>query len=343
MMEIIETALLICLLCVCIYGAASDIKSGIISNRVLLPYSCIGIVLDIVYYIIQHKEYQAAFVVNFIIAVGSALFFYLVHIWAGGDSKMLITCMLLYPVRCCYTYHGSKGTFYFVIMFSFAIGFLYLVFSSFAERIRKKNAIDKSMVIKFVKDFFIRYLILTVYSALFTLINRIIISKFFILSSLSLSICYFAIPWIVAKLDILQKKTVILFVLSVDIILAAVNGIMPVDLHLRSYIIILVSALIQALLVEYNYETIKTSEVQKGMILSLPTTMLFMNSRVKGLPGLSKEDLSSRLTEDEAASVRKWESSVGGRNEVIIVRKIPFGIFISAGVFLYFIFWMFFG
>ena len=140
-----------------------------------------------------------------------------------------------------------------------------------------------------------------------------------------------------AKFDFLQKRIIILLILGVDIILAVTNRIMPIDLNARSYIIILVSALIQSLMIEFNYETIKTEDVQKGMILSLPTTILFMNSRVKGLPKLSNEDLSSRLTEEEAASVRRWRTTSTGRDEIIIVRKIPFGIFISAGVFLYFI------
>ena len=336
-MEIIDIFLLICLLCVCVYGAVSDIRSGIISNRVLLPFACTGIALDAVNYLVFYKEYQAVFLVNFVLALVSSLFFYMTHIWAGGDSKMLMTVMLLYPVKYCYTYHGSKGTFYFVIMFSFAIGFLYLLFSSFVERIRKRKSIDTTMVIKFIKSFFVRYLMLTVYSALFTLLNRIVISKFFILNSLSISICYFVIPWIVAKFDFLQKRIIILLILGVDIILAVTNRIMPIDLNARSYIIILVSALIQSLMIEFNYETIKTEDVQKGMILSLPTTILFMNSRVKGLPKLSNEDLSSRLTEEEAASVRRWRTTSTGRDEIIIVRKIPFGIFISAGVFLYFI------
>lgn len=342
-MEIIDIVLLICLLYVCLYGAVSDIRSGIISNRVLLPFVCVGIALDVLYYLVFHKEYQAAFLVNILLVLGSSLFFYMTHIWAGGDSKMLMTVVLLYPTRYCYTYHGSKGTFYFVVMFSFAIGFLYLVISSLIERVRKRKSIDTAMLIRFIKSFFIRYLILTVYTAFFTLINRIVISKYFILNSLSMSICYFAIPWIVAKFGFLQKKILIMIVLAVDVVLAITNKIMPVDLHVRSYVIILASALIQALLAEFNYETVKTENVKKGMILSLPTTILFMNSRVKGLPELSKEDLSSRLTEEEAESVRRWGLSANGKEEVVIVRKIPFGIFISAGVMLYFIYWMVLG
>ena len=342
-MDIIDVVLFFCLCCVCVYSAVSDIKKGIISNTILLAFGSIGIILDVLNYGFLHREYIATFLVNVILAVGSALFFYTVHIWAGGDSKMLTVVALLYPASFCFTSRGNNSTFYFVVMYSFAIGFLYLVVSSVAERIRKKKSIDKSLIIKTVKSFFVRYLLLTIYSALFTIINSIFISKYFILNALSLSIIYFAIPWIVSKTSFLQKKAIILIILCADIVLAIFYKVLPIDIRLRSYLIILVSAIIQALLLEFNYETIRTADVQKGMILSLPTTMLFMNSRVKGLPGLSKEDLSSRLTEEEAESVRRWENSTTGKKEIIIVRKIPFAIFISAGVLFYLIFGFFFG
>ena len=85
---------------------------------------------------------------------------------------------------------------------------------------------------------------------------------------------------------------------------------------------------------EYNYEIIPTSNVEKGMILSLETSLLFSNSKVKGLPNPSTEDLRSRLTE-EAQSIRRWEKSKYGVSEVKIVRKMPFAIFISLGTLVF--------
>lgn len=338
-MDKIEIVQLLCAAAVCIYSAASDIHHGTISNKVLAVFAFLGITFDIIYYGFSYHPFRAAFIVNLILASGLALLFFYMHIWAGGDSKLLITTVLLYPVKFCVTYHENKATYYFVVMFAFSLGFIYLVISSFIERIKKRKRIDLSQVLSFLRSFVIRYLLLTIYTSLFTLINRIIISRYFILNSLSLSVIYFLIPWIIAKFNVFRKKVIILLILGLDIILSIAFGILPVVLNLKSYAIVLLSALMQALVTEFNYETIKTSEVQKGMILSLPTTILFMNSRVKGLPGLSTEDLASRLTEEEADSVRRWESSAAGKPEVIIVRKIPFAIFISLGVLVYFIFW----
>ena len=43
------------------------------------------------------------------------------------------------------------------------------------------------------------------------------------------------------------------------------------------------------------------------------------------------EDLRSRITSEEAESIHRWEKSAGGKPYVVIVRKIPFAIFIGIG------------
>ena len=82
---------------------------------------------------------------------------------------------------------------------------------------------------------------------------------------------------------------------------------------------------------KYNYQEIPTAEVRAGQILSAATVMLFQTSRVRGLPGGMTEDLRSRITSEEAESIHRWEKSVGGKPHVVIVRKIPFAIFIGVG------------
>jgi hypothetical protein len=82
---------------------------------------------------------------------------------------------------------------------------------------------------------------------------------------------------------------------------------------------------------KYNYQSIPTAEVRSGQILSAATVLSFAPSQVKGLPTNCSEDIESKLTEEEAASVRRWEKSKYGRDSVVIVRKIPFAIFLGIG------------
>ena len=102
-----------------------------------------------------------------------------------------------------------------------------------------------------------------------------------------------------------------------------------------NYVIVLLAIFLRYLVSGYNYEEIQTSEVKKGMVLSYATVVGFMPSRVKGLPQTTSEDMSSRITEEEAEAVRRWEKSKYGKNSIIIVRKIPFAIFIVCGTISY--------
>ena len=47
------------------------------------------------------------------------------------------------------------------------------------------------------------------------------------------------------------------------------------------------------------------------------------------------EDLEARLTEEEAESVHRWEKSKYGSDTVVIVRKIPFAVFLALGTLLF--------
>ena len=74
------------------------------------------------------------------------------------------------------------------------------------------------------------------------------------------------------------------------------------------------------------------------MILSSVSSILMQNSRTRGLPPVSSEDLRSRLTEEQIASIGRWAESRNIIN-VTVVRKIPFAAFIMGGFVSYFVIW----
>ena len=71
--------------------------------------------------------------------------------------------------------------------------------------------------------------------------------------------------------------------------------------------------------------------IKKGMILSASSVMLFLNSNIKGLPMKVSEDMAARLTDEEVDSIKRWARSKNGKDELIIVKKIPFAFFINIG------------
>lgn len=97
--------------------------------------------------------------------------------------------------------------------------------------------------------------------------------------------------------------------------------------------------IIKMLISEFNYRAVRTDDVKKGMIPSALTTILFAQSRIKGLPQMSYEDMRSRITQEEAEAIKKWGRSKNGLDEIQIVKKVPFAIFISFGVLGHVVLW----
>ena len=86
---------------------------------------------------------------------------------------------------------------------------------------------------------------------------------------------------------------------------------------------------------QYNYQTVNVSDVAPGMIPSAEMVIGFQKSRVKGLPACITEDLRARLSPEEVDAIRRWEHSKFGSSQIVIVRKVPFAIFIYLGFLLF--------
>ena len=63
----------------------------------------------------------------------------------------------------------------------------------------------------------------------------------------------------------------------------------------------------------------------------METIARFQNSRVKGLPLYTTEDFRTKLNSEQVKSIKRWKKSKSGTETVIIVRKLPFAVFISIG------------
>ena len=83
-MQIIDILRLILLILLCSAATVTDIKQGIISNRLVLIAGVSGIILSC----FEHSMLMDQFF-NCLILAGFGLFFYGSHIWAGGDTKLL--------------------------------------------------------------------------------------------------------------------------------------------------------------------------------------------------------------------------------------------------------------
>ena len=133
-----------------------------------------------------------------------------------------------------------------------------------------------------------------------------------------------------------RGKKVLTVILCILYVAGAVmSGSMRMNDLGLTILLVLVSHFSLKFAEKYNYEWVKTSEVKSGMILSCFAVQQFLCSRVKGLPESTDETTKSRITQEQAESIHRWEKSQYGKEYIMVVRYIPFAVFILAGLITY--------
>ncbi len=332
-MTVINIVKIICLVLLCTIGSFTDIKQGIIKNKFIIVFLCSAVLLNMLSWVFYERSIVCEQVINIIIVNAISLILYVFHIWAGGDCKLLFAISMLVPFN---TYIGIKNmwaSLSILMCMSFGISYVYLIFDSVKCSIRHKKCYSKQEMLQKIKNSIVKWAICVVY---ITLIDTVIIKFFSGLPSWFIVVINICGVLIISSIKALCNKYIIILTTIVGITLKVAFGQQLFDkFSLLSYFVVILSIALKTFIDEYNYNIIETSQVKKGMILSLVTTIQFANSKVKGLPQQSSENLKSRLSEDEVEAIKKWEKSKYGSSTIQIVRKIPFAVFISLGAVSY--------
>lgn len=329
-MIIIKSVLVSLLAVVGIICSYTDIKKSIIPNKVIFVFLPFSVICIVIYFCFAGTSDILKYIVVVVLTIIIGFFMYFLHIWAGGDVKLFILLSLLIPPDL--IKQSSPIAAVFVFTFIFAIAFVFLVFQSLYLTIKKEKR-----VVKFNREISLKHSICPVVTvmAMQTVFRLMFKSYYFNYISLFLFLNILVVLGISKIKWIINNFVIIVFsIISVVGIIANIHdGYYTFDL--RNVVIVFVVILFRALAEKYNYKEINTSDVKQGMILSYSTVLQFANSRVKGLPLFTTEDISSRITFDEAESIKRWERSKNGKSTIIILRKVPFAIFIFLGYLFY--------
>lgn len=333
-----ELIYLLIMISLCVVVIKSDLFEGMVYNKTLLIYGVIAVALDIVYYGFFQREMVIPFLINSLVVSITALILFYTHCFAGGDCKLLMILVLLFPANCYMTYGNSLITMVFTIGFAVFYGYIYLLVSSLYLLIKKKNSMSKFYVrnslFVFAKSFFCAM----IYISGVNLIIRLIAMQGMNISVWIIRIICIGCSLLVGKKPIFRKKWMLSIGIVIDILLSIMLKMIPFSIHPENYILVIALLICQLTIRTSLYEEIPVEELKKGLILSMGTSMMMQSSRIRGLPGISSEDLRDRLTEVEAESVKRWAK--GKKIEKITtVRKIPFAAFIACGFIGYWMFW----
>lgn len=319
-----------------IYVTYTDIKSGIIQNKALMIASIVGVAINIIYYIVFASDFIKIYVINLLMMLFLAVAFYGFHFWAAGDSKLLICVNLLFPAR-----FYDNDVFSFapginVIICIFLIAYAYIIIDSLIQFEKKeKFYAGKQMELAGIKQFVVNYFVSFLYLRGFSKILRFFIGDIYYENQLFFCFINMFIAIIVYSKKTFKHWYMLLGVLAVNLIFGLDFSFSAFNLY--SCGVLLIALLLRDLLSGYNYKEIPTESVSRGMVLSYATIMLFVPSRIKGLPNTTSEDMRSRITQEEVEAIKRWKNSKYGKETITIVRKIPFAIFIVIGEILYFL------
>ena len=335
LMKILELLRIIILILVCVIFSIEDAKDNHVDNKKIAIFGMLGIILSCIYYGTFFRDEIITFLANIGALTITAILLYATHIWAAGDSKFLILIGVLIPLEeNSNTFGPLRGVMIPVIAFS--IGLVFLVGDTLINLLRKEYVISKENFVARAKKALIQFIINSMYVLTLVKIEDFFLRKTGFQLGIYQVVFNVAVLILIGKFSFFHKKEVIGFVAGSSLLYSFGTGIWMISpLRFVYYIITFLYILFQIFLSDFNYKKIATCDVKKGMVLSFGTTMLMQYSKVQGLPGISHEDMRDRLDEGQAEAIRRWGKTKNGRDEIMIVRKIPFVFFLSCGIFLY--------
>ena len=318
----------------CCLATYSDIRYGKISNKLIMIYGSVPFLLNALQ--IMRDDAIVTYAVNALIVIIIAILLYSFHVWAGGDCKMMIWIALSTLADLYWIISGKIYVFWWVYIFIFSFGFIYLCVDNIRLFFCEKDILNKEFIEE-LKTSLYRYLRTIIYLAAIGHIYLIFIFPHTKFPMAVYTIACIVIVLVTTHIKLLANKWIVGVVALIDLICVILTRNITINTLWYSYVVVIILMILRTISKVFNYEDIKTKDIEPGMILSQESSILFQQSRVQGLPGISDETLKSRLTRDEADAVKRWGKSKYGLKIIRIVKKMPFAIFITIGWIVYFI------
>ena len=320
----------------CIQCTKSDLKSGLIYNRILAIFLVCAVILDAAYYGFYAKDLFRDFVFNFLIVSVLCLYLFFSHSFAGGDCKLAIVLTMLYPARYYLNYRGNAATLVFAIGLALFAGYCYLFVYSVFSIATKTVKLNKTYIKNSLLHFLIVYFSAMLYLSLANSVLLVLYRRGFTINVWITRCLCLLIAWCVGRYPVFRKWEALVPAGIVTAIISFTLKSIPFSLNPENYTLTFVLLLCQLTIKPSLYEDVPVSSLKKGIILSTFSSMLMQSSITPGLPGISTENLKSRLTSEEVDSIRIWAKATHTQS-LSIVKKIPFAIFISLGFLCYYI------
>ena len=340
-MIFIEISLLLIVIYAGIYATITDLKNSIIPNKMIIKALVASILLSATYYLLYARDLVPLYLINLLCTSVFAFFFYTYNLWAAGDSKLLFLIMAAIPARAYYMNPFGPFPGFFVILITFSIAFICIVIDSIYQGIKEKNLFKWSIQLPRLTDLLMSYFFMV---GSMTLVNILLINLFgYFLSVSGLLITaldfLIVLSLIQVRLKINKKVltivTIVMWILIIIIQGSNVSNLIKSKLDLHAWIIVMIVMLLRMVSEKYNYQKVLVDDLKPRMIPSAHSVLMFQMSRVKDLPTCMTEDLRARLDSTQIDAIKRWKNSKNGKDYIVVVKKIPFAIYIGIGTFVF--------
>lgn len=313
-----------------LYCTTSDFFAEKIPNAAIVVGVFFALIGNTIYFWIASNELLLGFAVNAFSAALIAFIMYALHIWAGGDVKLFILLSLLTPADLYKQKAPLPMVTIYIIVFS--VAFIYLITESIVLFLKKENSTVKASIRVSAKSIVSCMASIMALQTILRLVFGGLYYEYlpaFLLLNVMFVLLFDRIKFLNCNISLVSCSIIGI----VGIIISVINNQFAVDV--RSILTSVLVISFRALADKYNYKEINTTDVKKGMVLSYGTILGFADSKVKGLPKYTTEDIATRISQEEADSIVRWASSRHGKDRITVLRKIPFAFFIVAGFIIY--------
>ena len=315
----------------CIFVSFNDIKTNHISNRLLLRFGIAAVCINCINSYLAHNRNIFSYFVTVLSCCAVALILYFTNVWAGGDCKFFMVICLSIPYEI-YEMRVYKVSIVFLIpVISFFISYIYVVVESLYCKFKKgqktHNMTQRTIYsfFKYASYYFTIVLISYLTNGLYSILG--LPQKY----SFYLSVVNIIIVLVIIFSKILNNKIVLSCVLVVSNIMIFVSG--PNMVYNRINFLlwgtVLIVFFVRSFANTYNYKSITVDELSSGMILSTAYSILMVSDRYNGFDKVSDESLKSRLKREDVEKIKTTISRKKELSEIVIVKKVPFALFIS--------------
>ena len=267
--------------------------------------------------------------VNLALAGVFSVVFYLLDIWAPGDAKLFILLASLYPQRYYAARPGNIFPSLSIVVYAFAVGYLYLICSSFWK---KRTRLTAHNVLVFNR---------------MTIINTVFTLGFFIGFQMLIQVVFPAFAEANYALILLTAISINYLVESKTPALMRILGLVGIAVGLGCGILTgqysallisvpfsIVAALVSHVLINMasfnSYREIPGDAVRPGIILSLGSIVAMQKCIDPNIPRSTTENRRSRINNTQAEAVKKWCRIT--KSSITIVEMLPFVPFILVAV-----------